>query len=84
MLKIYGRANSINVRKVLWTCEEIGIPFEREDFGHAARNAVKHRVDGRTGFDDGAAFGDAARMQQRSARRLSARAQKPSDPGAPS
>lgn len=33
MLKIYGRANSINVRKVLWTCEEIGLPFEREDWG---------------------------------------------------
>jgi hypothetical protein len=25
MLKIYGRANSINVRKVLWTVEEIGL-----------------------------------------------------------
>jgi hypothetical protein len=24
MLKIYGRANSINVRKVLWMCDEIG------------------------------------------------------------
>lgn len=33
MLKIYGRANSINVRKVLWLCEEIGLPFEREDWG---------------------------------------------------
>ncbi len=37
MLKIYGRANSINVRKVLWTCEEIGIPFEREDWGRGFR-----------------------------------------------
>jgi glutathione S-transferase len=33
MLKILGRASSINVRKVLWTCTEIGIPFEREDWG---------------------------------------------------
>ena len=33
MLKIYGRANSINVRKVLWLCGEIGQSFEREDFG---------------------------------------------------
>ena len=33
MLKIYGRANSINVRKVLWLVDEIGIPFEREDWG---------------------------------------------------
>ena len=32
-LRILGRANSFNVRKVLWVCEEIGIPFIREDFG---------------------------------------------------
>lgn len=37
MLKIYGRANSINVRKVLWTCVEIGLPFEREDWGRGFR-----------------------------------------------
>jgi glutathione S-transferase len=33
VLKIVGRASSINVRKVLWTCAEIGLPFEREDWG---------------------------------------------------
>ena len=33
MLKIYGRANSINVRKVLWVADEIGVAFEREDYG---------------------------------------------------
>lgn len=33
MLKIYGRANSINVRKVLWTVEEIELPYTREDWG---------------------------------------------------
>ncbi len=33
MLRILGRATSINVRKVLWACVEIGIPFEREDWG---------------------------------------------------
>ena len=33
MLKIYGRANSINVRKVLWICGEVGQRFEREDWG---------------------------------------------------
>jgi glutathione S-transferase len=33
MLKIYGRANSINVRKVLWTVDEIGVPYQREDWG---------------------------------------------------
>ena len=35
MLKIWGRANSSNVQKVLWLCEEIGIPFERVDAGGA-------------------------------------------------
>ncbi|MFN3745055.1 MAG: glutathione S-transferase family protein [Hyphomicrobiaceae bacterium] len=37
MLKIYGRANSINVRKVLWLCEEIGLPYAREDWGRGFR-----------------------------------------------
>src|SRR5579872_3620118 len=32
-LRILGRASSINVRKVLWTCAEIGIAYTREDFG---------------------------------------------------
>lgn len=33
MLRILGKASSINVRKVLWTCAELDIPFEREDWG---------------------------------------------------
>lgn len=33
MLKILGRASSINVRKVLWLCDELAIPFEREEWG---------------------------------------------------
>ena len=37
MLKIYGRANSLNVKKVLWVCGEIGLPFEREDWGRDYR-----------------------------------------------
>ena len=37
MLKIYGRANSLNVKKVLWMCGEIGLPFERFDFGRDHR-----------------------------------------------
>ena len=31
MLRIIGKASSINVRKVLWACEEIGIAYVRED-----------------------------------------------------
>ena len=37
MLKIYGRANSINVRKILWLCEEMGLPFEQSDWGRGYR-----------------------------------------------
>ena len=37
MLKIYGRPNSLNVRKVLWMCEEIGLKYEREDWGRDFR-----------------------------------------------
>lgn len=33
MLKIWGRTNSINVQKVLWTCAELGLPYERIDAG---------------------------------------------------
>lgn len=37
MLRVLGRANSFNVRKVLWTCVEIEIPFVREDWGRGYR-----------------------------------------------
>jgi hypothetical protein len=30
---VKGKASSINVRKVLWACAEMDIPFEREDWG---------------------------------------------------
>jgi len=33
MLKIWGNADSINVQKVLWCCEELGLPYERIDAG---------------------------------------------------
>jgi glutathione S-transferase len=32
-LRILGRRNSFNVRKVLWLCSELGIAFTREDWG---------------------------------------------------
>ncbi|WP_243369393.1 glutathione S-transferase family protein [Microvirga solisilvae] len=37
MLKIYGQPKSINVRKVLWTCAELDLPFERIDWGGDTR-----------------------------------------------
>jgi len=33
MLKIWGRNNSVNVQKVLWCCEEMGLKYERIDAG---------------------------------------------------
>ena len=33
MLKIWGRANSINVQKVLWCCGELNLEYERIDAG---------------------------------------------------
>lgn len=38
MLQILGRSSSINVRKVQWVCDEIGIPYEREDWGSGFRS----------------------------------------------
>lgn len=38
MLKILGKASSINVRKVLWCCEELHLPFQREDWGSGFRD----------------------------------------------
>lgn len=38
MLTIYGHAGSINVRKVLWTCVELGLPFRRIDWGGTTRS----------------------------------------------
>ncbi len=46
MLKIWGRTNSINVQKVLWTCAELGLPFERIDAGmqYGVNNTPEYRA----------------------------------------
>ena len=33
MLRLLGRSNSLNVRKVLWLCEELALPYEQELWG---------------------------------------------------
>ena len=38
MLKILGRRTSGNAQKVLWCCDELGIAYEREDFGRGFGN----------------------------------------------
>ena len=45
MMKIWGRDNSVNVEKVLWVCEELGLPFERVDAG-GQFGIVDHDVTG--------------------------------------
>jgi glutathione S-transferase len=37
MLRILGKSPSINVRKVLWTCDELGLPYEQEQWGAGFR-----------------------------------------------
>lgn len=38
MLKVLGRVTSINVRKVLWALDELGLGYEREDWGLPLRD----------------------------------------------
>ena len=38
MLRILGRVTSINVRKVLWTADELGLAYVREDWGLPLRD----------------------------------------------
>jgi glutathione S-transferase len=35
MLHIWGRLSSLNVRKVVWAAQEVGVPFTRSDAGMA-------------------------------------------------
>jgi glutathione S-transferase len=39
MIKIYGRTNAWNVRKVLFFLEDIGLPYERFDYGRGFKAA---------------------------------------------
>lgn len=36
MLEVLGRSTSINVRKVLWTCAELGLPYQHGEWGAGA------------------------------------------------
>lgn len=38
MLTVYGKDSSINVRKVLWACAELGLDYVREDWGVGFRS----------------------------------------------
>ena len=60
MLKIWGRTNSVNVKKVLWTAEELGLRYQRIDAGlqFGVNNTPEYRRMNPTGLvptidDDG-------------------------------
>lgn len=38
MLRILGKSSSINVRKVLWLCAELDLPYEQEEWGSGFRS----------------------------------------------
>ena len=38
MLKVLGKSTSINVRKVLWVCAELDLPYEQEQWGSGWRS----------------------------------------------
>ena len=46
MLKIWGRANSTNVKKVLWAAEELGLAYERLEAGgvHGVVDTPEYRA----------------------------------------
>src|SRR5919108_5397211 len=45
MLKIWGRVNSVNVKKVLWAAEELGLKYERIEAGreHGVVNSAEYK-----------------------------------------
>jgi glutathione S-transferase len=71
MLKIWGRANSINVQKVLWCCDELGLQYDRIDAGNefGVTKTPKYRVLNPNGIvptiEDGV-FSSGNRIAQRS------------------
>jgi len=44
VIKIWGRVNSVNVQKVLWCCDELGLPYDRIDAGlqHGRNNEPEY------------------------------------------
>jgi glutathione S-transferase len=40
MLRILGRKTSGNVQKVLWCCDELGVAYQREDYGRQFQNTA--------------------------------------------
>jgi glutathione S-transferase len=43
-LTIWGRANSVNVQKVLWCLTELGLAYERIDAGMASARPARPTI----------------------------------------
>jgi glutathione S-transferase len=41
MLQVLGKASSINVRKVLWLCDELALPYQHEAWGSGFRDTTE-------------------------------------------
>ncbi len=41
MLRLWGRLSSINVRKVVWAAQELGLPLQRTDAGGSSAWCAK-------------------------------------------
>lgn len=87
MLKIWGRTNSINVQKVLWTCAELGLPFERIDAGmqYGVNNTPEYRAMNPNGLvplisDDGFLLWESHAIVRYLARKHGAGSLCPADP----
>jgi len=52
MLKIWGRVNSVNVKKALWAAEELGLKYQRIDAGmeHGVNTTPEYRRMNPTGL----------------------------------
>src|SRR5256885_3602708 len=45
MIRILGKSSSINVRKVLWLCVELGISLDQEEWGSGHRSTQEPELD---------------------------------------
>ena len=61
MIRIWGRTNSVNVKKVLWCLDELGLEYERTDAGmqHGVVNTPEYRQMNPNGLVPTAASGQA-------------------------
>jgi glutathione S-transferase len=89
MLKIWGRVNSVNVKKALWAAEELGLKYERINAGmeHGVNTTPEYRRMNPTGLvptidDDGFTLWESHTIVRYLAAKHGAGALWPTDPRA--